>query len=90
MTREEIFRAITAERARQEVLHPGWPWDEGTASRSARHEVLESEVRETRTATTKHELLEELVHVAAVAVRWLEAESTVAASPSRGEEFGGE
>ncbi len=73
MKREDIYAAIDTERLRQEELHPGWPWDHGTSWRAGRHEVLESEVREARESIRTPELREELIHVASVAVRWLEA-----------------
>jgi NTP pyrophosphatase (non-canonical NTP hydrolase) len=73
MTRKEIFQAIEKERARQDELHPV------ELTPLARLAVLMEEVGEVAEALqegpapgTLEHLEEELIQVAATAVRWLE------------------
>lgn len=68
MTRENIFAKIDIERARQNRLHPTFSW-------AFRMSVLTEEVGEVARAINEHDaknLREELIQVAAVAVRWIE------------------
>lgn len=68
MIREEIFCLIAEERERQDRIHPEW-WNSEAIG------VLAEEFGEVAKAWNEQDmesLREELVHVAAVAVRWLE------------------
>lgn len=81
--RADIFRAIEFERERQETLHP-IPWNkisedqEVTAmanyiNMNEMLAILIEEIGEVgRALQGESDLAEELIHVAAVAVRWLE------------------
>jgi NTP pyrophosphatase (non-canonical NTP hydrolase) len=81
--RADIFRAIEFERERQETLHP-IPWnklsDNQEINAMANYinmtellAILVEEMGEVgRALQGESDLAEELIHVAAVAVRWLE------------------
>lgn len=69
MNQVEIFNAIVKERIRQDYLHPNNKKDEYLA-------IILEEVGEVARAIQlrdKDNLKEEIIHVAAVAVRWLES-----------------
>lgn len=69
MNQVEIFNAIVKERKRQDILHPYNKKEEYLA-------IILEEVGEVARAIQlrdKDNLKEEIIHVAAVAVRWLEA-----------------
>ena len=70
MTREEIFAAINKERDRQDDIHPGsQPFLAKPMS------ILAEECGEVAHAVNeadRENLIEELIHVAATATRWLE------------------
>jgi NTP pyrophosphatase (non-canonical NTP hydrolase) len=68
MNQVDILNRIIHERKRQDILHPGNKRDQMLS-------ILIEEVGEVGTAIQtrdKDNLKEELVHVAATAVRWLE------------------
>jgi NTP pyrophosphatase (non-canonical NTP hydrolase) len=81
--RADIFRAIEFERERQETLHP-IPWNKLSENEEINAmanyinmtellAILVEEIGEVgRALQGESDLAEELIHVAAVAVRWLE------------------
>jgi NTP pyrophosphatase (non-canonical NTP hydrolase) len=84
MDRESIYHCIDLERERQEVLHPkpNIPKDENDQVKAIAHylwltemlSVMIEEVGEVgRALLGDGDLKEELIHVSAVCVRWLES-----------------